>query len=90
MFLNWVYIFWYTFGYAGDSDFQQQEQDCKSSENVSTKKFTYTKNFTYIQNCSCKFIKNLLPEKRKENIAIELIDCVLIDLYTSISGSYTE
>ena len=31
-------------------------------------KFCVTENILRIRNCRCKFIKNFLPEKRKENV----------------------
>ena len=39
---------------------------CKSRDALCTKNFTYTKKILRTRRCRRRFIKNLLPEKRKE------------------------
>ena len=45
-----------------------KRKDLKSRKNLCTDNFTYTKKILRTRNCRRKFIKILLPEKRKENM----------------------
>ena len=43
-------------------------KDCKSRKKLVHEKFYEHKQILRTRNCYCKFMKNLLPEKHKENM----------------------